>query len=108
MPPPNLLPSQQQPALPLRANWGGQVITTATNPQRLSPGNQNRNAWRAFTLGGGASAGKIGYSSNPNGAYIPMPADSSYPVGSDAGVPVEINELWYHGAAGSIIGFAEA
>jgi hypothetical protein len=91
-----------------RANWLGQVVTTTANPQRLSAANPNRQGWRAFTLGGGAASGRIGYSDNASQAYIPMPTDGSYPVGSGADAPVEINEIWYHGAAGSIVGFAEA
>jgi hypothetical protein len=90
------------------ASWFGQSVTTTANPQRLAPQSPARVAWRAYALNSDAATGKIGYSSVAAQAYIPMPPDASYPVGSSADVPCENNELWFHGPIGSVVGFGEA
>jgi hypothetical protein len=85
-------------------NWGGSVVTTTANPQRLMGANKERTGWRIFNLNG--ATGRLGYGDSPGGAYIPLPPDATYPAAND--IPCESNELWYHGPVGAVLGVGEA
>jgi len=91
--------------MPRNANWSGRQITTTTNPQRLAPANPGRVGWALWNLSAVVGA-KVGYSSDPNTAYMPVPPDATFAL--QGGAVVETNELWFHGDIGSEIGFGEA
>lgn len=84
----------------------GQRIVTTTNPQKLLNGKVGRKMWRVFNLSGAVPA-YLGYSDNPAEAGIPLSIGGTALPGYVADIPVETNEIWFHGAVGSELSVQE-